>query len=271
MTERGRRILDLLWIPLVAIMLLPVLIYSVRDRDPHTVGVAGPLLSGRASLDSLLDASRGRIVIVNFWATWCNPCVAELPVIDEVALHMADSVTAVAVNVGDPEMETVVDFREELTLAMPMVWLSPEESWELKEEWDLPDLLPVTAFFDTGGMMYLSISGSRDGDFFREAVMVGASIEDSTGTEESGYLHINVVGASGDPLTEDLLEYSMELAGPEGVDFYDPGVPGDLQRIRELYLPESGYPYAQPCIGSACGRPASTREELLSSVEMLGP
>jgi hypothetical protein len=184
---------------------------------------------------------------------------------------MRDSVVTVAVNTGDPDPGTVEEFREETELALVMVWLSETEAELLEEEWGIPDLLPVTVFFAPDGEEYLRVSGSRDAEFFREAVVSGFADRAQGNGEEQESLHINVVGESGDPVLQDLLEYSLELAGHGAVDFFDPSVPEDLDRIRALYLPETGYPYAQPCIGSACGRPASTREELLSAVEMLRP
>ncbi len=271
MNDRRRSPVDFLWIPLVLIMLLPVVIHSCGEQVVYTAVEEGPLLMGRAALDSVLDASRGRVVIVNFWAIWCTPCITELPHIDAVYWSMRDSVAAIAVNIGDPDPGTLLDFREKMQLALVMVWLTEEEAAVLKDDWVLPDLLPTTVFLDPEGEEYLRISGSRDELFFESAVRSGASgvlPPDDAASEE---LHINVVGYSGDSLTTDLLAYSIELAGSGGVDFFDPGDPDDLEEIRSLYLPESGYPYAQPCRGTACGRLASTREELLSSVGQLDP
>lgn len=40
----------------------------------------------------------GKITIINFWGTWCGPCVAELPHFDQIASEYADSVTVLAVH-----------------------------------------------------------------------------------------------------------------------------------------------------------------------------
>jgi thiol-disulfide isomerase/thioredoxin len=269
MNDQSPALADFLWIPLILFMLLPVVIHSCGEHDVHTALEQGPLLMGRAALDSLLDASRGRVIIVNFWATWCTPCVAELSSIDAVSSAMSDSVVAVAVDLGDPDPGTLLSFRDKIEFALVMVWLSEEEATALKEDMALPDLLPTTVFFDAEGSEYLRISGSREASFFESAIRSGASGVRPPGDEPYGELHINVVGYIGDTLTVDLLEYSIELAGTAGVDFFDPGDSDDLEEIRALYLPESGYPYAQPCRGTACGRPASTREGLLSSAEQL--
>ena len=55
------------------------------------------------SLDPLTSAtvnpaSTGRITIINFWGTWCTPCVKELPYFDRIATDYAESVTVIAIH-----------------------------------------------------------------------------------------------------------------------------------------------------------------------------
>lgn len=46
-----------------------------------------------------LDAFKGKIVIVNFWATWCQPCMKEMPSLDRLAARLpSESFAVVAVN-----------------------------------------------------------------------------------------------------------------------------------------------------------------------------
>ena len=270
MTTLRRRLLDLAWIPLVLIFLYPVIRYSSGHGERADSTLAqGPLLTGRQALDSLLAEGSGNRAVVNFWATWCTPCVAELPHIDRAYREAEGKVTVVAVDIGDPRLETLMGFREDFVLTIPVVWLSPGEAQTLKEEWDLPDLLPVTVVLDGEGNETERISGSRDEDFFR-SLMAGEQIAVTADTvEEEPRLHINVVGAQTDPAAVLLMETSLELAESEAVDIYDPGVPADSAAMADKNLPFTGFSYAQPCIGSACGRLARTPEELRQIVESL--
>ena len=43
-------------------------------------------------------AETGKITIINFWGTWCTPCVNELPYFDQIASNYADDVTVIAVH-----------------------------------------------------------------------------------------------------------------------------------------------------------------------------
>lgn len=45
-----------------------------------------------------IEDHRGKVVVLNFWGTWCGPCKSELPHFDEVASEMADEVTVIAVH-----------------------------------------------------------------------------------------------------------------------------------------------------------------------------
>ena len=49
--------------------------------------------------DETVDpTATGKVTIVNFWGTWCGPCVAELPYFDEIATRYADQVTVIAIH-----------------------------------------------------------------------------------------------------------------------------------------------------------------------------
>jgi len=259
---------DFLWIPIILIFLFPV----IRHSGSHTSNddglvEQGPLMTGREALDSLLAGNLGKPVIVNFWATWCTPCVGELPVIDDIYRSMEGRIAVVAVDIGDLELEILLKFREEVNLSMPVVWLNENDAAQLKDDWGLSDVLPITVVFDSGGNETVRIAGTRDESFFRNAVEEG-SLPDTTSENqiEELSLHINVVGIEADSLTQMLMTEALELASEEGVDFYDPSIVADSLLMEELYLPNPGYPYAQPCVGSACGRLVRTPAELRQAV-----
>lgn len=79
-------------------------------------GAAGPQVpdlsyetfdGGRASLADLA----GEPAVVNFWASWCPPCVAEMPDFERVHLDVADEVRFVGINTQDrlPEAQRLVE------------------------------------------------------------------------------------------------------------------------------------------------------------------
>lgn len=243
--------------------LVPVALLVVPKRTEGPVsGEAGPLLEGRRALDSLLQASSGRRVLVNLWATWCTPCIGELPHLARVRDSLYPSVEVVAVSVGDPDVEAVRRFHSQAALPLPMVWLDAEGARRLLDEWEVADVLPVTMALGPGGREESRVAGARSLAFFM--AMAGDGNLDSLPAGEDGDggdhgdLHVNVVGPPDSPETTALLEEGVRLAGQGGVDLYDPADPADSAAMDSLMLPRMDVPYAQPCVGSACGRIATT-------------
>jgi thiol-disulfide isomerase/thioredoxin len=57
------------------------------------------IVDGSGETGEHIDPSKlGKVTVINFWGTWCTPCVNELPYFDQVATEYADSVTVVAVH-----------------------------------------------------------------------------------------------------------------------------------------------------------------------------
>ena len=58
-----------------------------------------PLVDGSGATGETLDPTKtGKITIINFWGTWCTPCVNELPYFDQIASDYPEDVTVIAVH-----------------------------------------------------------------------------------------------------------------------------------------------------------------------------
>lgn len=68
-----------------------------------------------------LSDLRGSPVVVNFWATWCVPCRAEMPELEALyQAHQARGLRVVGINVGD-SVDDVLDWRDNLALTFDLV------------------------------------------------------------------------------------------------------------------------------------------------------
>src|SRR5579863_8929955 len=91
---QNTRIDQLLKAAIVALLavLVGVLYLSMHERI-ISVGDTAPDFSITADNGRTITAANfgGRLLVLNFWATWCQPCVEEVPSLDQFAREMAGS------------------------------------------------------------------------------------------------------------------------------------------------------------------------------------
>jgi thiol-disulfide isomerase/thioredoxin len=249
------------WIPVLLVLLFPA--FRAATRISRTAfGEQGVLLTGTASLDSLLGSAGSRPVVLNFWATWCSPCVHELPVLDSLYIEMAGEALFAAVSIGDPDLSTLVSFRESVSIAMPVVWLTPSEAEAIRERYDIPSVLPVTIVL-VEGRETARLVGATTTDRFREAI--GGRAEEVDTLQVNDVLHFYVVGNPSDSVTVQLHGAAVALAGGENVELVDPFTPEGAGIIEENMLPALDRPYAQACRGQACYTPMFSAEQVFAT------
>ena len=66
-----------------------------------------------------LAQKRGSVVLLNFWATWCAPCVREMPAFSELSKKYGDKLEILCVNLGE-DAQTVQSFAEENGFTFPI-------------------------------------------------------------------------------------------------------------------------------------------------------
>lgn len=113
-------------IPLVFLLFVIAGLPGCGDRGAgHSLlGQKAPPFSARMLDGGSFDLAQhldGKVVVLDFWATWCGPCVRALPIISEVAASFKDQgVEFYAVNLGD-EPEAVQQFLAEHKLSVPVL------------------------------------------------------------------------------------------------------------------------------------------------------
>ncbi len=257
-----------LWIPLSLVLIIPVFVVNISHHTVAGSQVNGALVTGVQSLDSILAAASGKPVLINFWATWCGPCVREIPLLEQLAIETGEGAVFIAVDIGDPDLTTLELFRESNPVGITVVWLSTQEAALVAQRYSLADALPMTLILNRQGKETARAIGARSAQWFAAAVS-GASGEEVELLEEVPDVHIYVVGSADDEAVTALLAEAVSIAGDEGYDFLDPSVYEDSVAMAEAYLPMSGWPYAQLCVGGACNRPVGTSEELRAAFESM--
>lgn len=105
-----------------------------------------------------LSNFRGKVVMVHFWATWCPPCVEELPTIDKLNRTIADKdFQLLAVSVDD-ETSEVAAFLKKHGLNLPVLLDPGRKTAGLYGTYKFPE----TYIVDRRGVVRMKVIGPRD-------------------------------------------------------------------------------------------------------------
>jgi cytochrome c biogenesis protein CcmG, thiol:disulfide interchange protein DsbE len=129
---------------------------------PATVGQPAPDLSiqtingkGKFTTASL----KGKVAIVDFWATWCGPCKQSFPKFEELSKKYDGQVDILAISVDD-EQAGVADWAKENGATFPIAW---DEGHAIANRWDVQSM-PTTYILDRAGKVRFIHAGFRDGE-----------------------------------------------------------------------------------------------------------
>jgi len=139
---------------------------SALDAGDRAPAFELPALDGKGRLD--LDRYRGKVVWLDFWASWCPPCLSSLPDLEELRKQMpAKHFPLVAVNL-DKDPAKALRFLERNPVGYPS---ASDPDGELPERFGLKTM-PTSYLIDRDGTIRLVHEGYRSGDIdeIREAV-----------------------------------------------------------------------------------------------------
>lgn len=95
-----------------------------------------------------------KLRLVNVWATWCIPCVAEMPVLRAISETLGPEVAVVGISLDDmlpdAKQETVATFLDERKIAFPNVYYTGNAD-ALGEHLRITGEIPVTIVYDAKG------------------------------------------------------------------------------------------------------------------------
>lgn len=144
-----------------------VLLLEPDSREPAPA-VTGELIDGQPF--ALTDYA-GQVVALNVWASWCAPCRAEAPALNQVARETADDgvvFIGLATRDSKPSAEA---FIRRFEVPYPIVW-DPDGAIQLEFRETLPpQAIPSTVFVDKQGRVAGRILGEVDRTQLREIVL----------------------------------------------------------------------------------------------------
>jgi hypothetical protein len=138
--------------------------YSLRaetgfDVQPWPANKAAPkqLSTDEPSSNWTLADLRGRVVLINFWASWCEPCREEMPSLQRLATSRAADLQVLTVNFKDP-LVSAQRFIKQSGLQLPVL---RDEDGALARQWGVR-VFPSTVLVDADGVVQSTVRGAID-------------------------------------------------------------------------------------------------------------
>jgi cytochrome c biogenesis protein CcmG/thiol:disulfide interchange protein DsbE len=138
---------------------------------PDRLGAKPLVARGEAQFNADLEALRGRVVVVNFWASWCVPCREEMPALEQASQAYAAAdrpVTVIGVDASDVR-SAAAKFLDEVGVTYPTVYDQQGLRGGVAASWSVT-ALPQTWFVARDGSRAGRIAGRLTAEDLRAKV-----------------------------------------------------------------------------------------------------
>lgn len=117
-----------------------------------------------------LDALRGQWVLINYWAQWCNPCIEEIPELNELNSKHRD-VTVLGVNFDGAQGEELAQQVRQLGLQFASLERDPAAELGVPR----PVVLPSTLILDPAGNLVTTLVGPQTLESLEQATVLSGT------------------------------------------------------------------------------------------------
>jgi peroxiredoxin len=128
----------------------PAVATTVDRPEAPIAGYTAPSFSLTSTLgdEVTLAGQRGRPVVLKFWASWCAPCLVEMPHFQKASLTYRGRAAILGINQGEPA-EAVAEFGGRMALSYPLL---PDPTSQVSHLYGVT-ALPTTVFVDSRGVV----------------------------------------------------------------------------------------------------------------------
>ena len=118
-----------------------------------------------------LSKLRGKVVLLNFWATWCPPCRMEIPDLSRIYTDYKDKgVVVLGVSWDDLSNEQIKAFVKNYKVAYPIFHGTQSELSQIGKAYAWQGYLPTTYLIDRKGYLRDVYVGARNAQFFLKGI-----------------------------------------------------------------------------------------------------
>ena len=161
----------------------------IRNPDPApeiaVKGIDGGIVN--------LAAARGKVVLLNFWATWCGPCRMEVPDLVELQKKYQDRLQVIGLVVDDADEDAVRKFAKRYSINYPVAMTTDE----MRIQFGGVPALPTSFIIDAQGRVVQKHIGLRDPELYEMEIRallglpINARVETFEDTGEIFLKHAN--------------------------------------------------------------------------------
>lgn len=121
----------------------------------------------RAGLDKQFDSHKGKVVLVNFWATWCGPCVKELPsLIAMQEKYGPQGLQVLGLSIDEVPVTQVASFAQRNRMNYPVLVVGEDAM----TKWGSFEAIPMTLLFDRNGKSVWAHEGYASRELFEKHI-----------------------------------------------------------------------------------------------------
>lgn len=139
-----------------------------KENNPSKSALPAIFFYDGKNRETTLDDFKGQVVLVNLWATWCPPCVAELPSLDRLQGKLKDkNFRVVAISI-ETDRKKVTKFLEAQGIENLAPYMDKEH--DIQSKWTYSGI-PTSFLLDKDGKLVKTYNGAYEwdkGDIFKE-------------------------------------------------------------------------------------------------------
>ncbi|MSO83229.1 MAG: redoxin domain-containing protein [Acidobacteria bacterium] len=144
---------------------------AAEPGDAALTGKVAPLhftLKDMNGVDVRLESFKGKVILINFWATWCGPCKVEIPYLIELQRQYPDDLVVLGVSVDDTA-EKLKPYATNMKVNYPLLVGNGHQDFQdaFGPFWGIP----VTVFVGRDGRIHKKHSGIASKEQFEHEIM----------------------------------------------------------------------------------------------------
>ena len=140
------------------------------ETDALAKGKAAPLqftMKDMNGIDVKLASFKGKVILLNFWATWCGPCREEIPALVDLQQQYGDDLVVLGVSIDDP-LPKLKPYATQMHMNYPV--LVGKDRQDVQDAYGPLWGIPVSVFVDRDGKIWKRHSGIASRDQFEREI-----------------------------------------------------------------------------------------------------